>query len=268
METQTQGSRIRTQLSRLAPDKSTLENSEDTYNAITLDADEEKVALYEAKKKKFFQIRQADYWNSVNKTDEILTYDAGTWFELFKTKYNVENEIFHDIVWKLCLYFAGDPEFEKTHEAGSLTKGLLLMGAVGTGKSNLMKFFKHNSFHSFRIESALKITDDYKEYGEKPVREFYNVRTGEKNKFGQQIYGHCFDDLGTEQIPAMHYNQEKNVMSEILQFRYGNLDHFNTHLTTNLDAKDLEKCYGSRAYDRMKEMFNVIVFNNIPSFRK
>lgn len=45
------------------------------------------------------------------------------------------------------------------------------------------------------------------------------------------------------------------------------LENIITHGTTNLKVEELEKKYGKRVYDRMKEMFNVILWEG-ESFRK
>ena len=74
---------------------------------------------------------------------------------------------------------------------------------------------------------------------------------------------YCFDDLGTENN-LKHYGNECNIMAEILLSRY---DLFIsrkliTHLTTNLSASEIEAAYGNRVRSRLREMFNLIAFDN------
>ena len=57
-------------------------------------------------------------------------------------------------------------------------------------------------------------------------------------------------------------------MGEILLSRYDLLNHLEpgkrvkTHITTNLNAEELEKRYGTRVRSRLREMMNVIAFDN------
>lgn len=235
---------------------------------MVLSEDEAAQAIYEGRKKKYFQMKQEAYWASVDRPEPLLTLNADEWLELFMTepRHDLSNATFKTILTSLCAYFSGDERFEV--DGKSLKKGLMLMGPNGSGKSHLLKFFRHNSIQSFKMVQAIKITADYKEHGEPAVKPFYNITGGERNKFGKDVYGHCIDDVGAEETPAKYYGQEKNVIAEILQFRYDTIAHNATHITTNLTPEQLQSRYGSRAYDRMKEMFNVIPFNGIPSFRK
>lgn len=80
---------------------------------------------------------------------------------------------------------------------------------------------------------------------------------------------YCFDDLGAEQS-LKYYGNECNVMGEILLSRY---EYFvshdmTTHITTNLSASEIEELYGNRVRSRMREMFNLILFNNTSSHDK
>ena len=71
----------------------------------------------------------------------------------------------------------------------------------------------------------------------------------------------CFDDLGCESnIP--HYGIPFNTLAEILPIRYEMFveDKMFTHITTNLNAHELEERYGARMRSRMSEMFNLVAF--------
>jgi hypothetical protein len=97
---------------------------------------------------------------------------------------------------------------------------------------------------------------------------------------------YCFDDLGIEPTGS-HYAKECNVMGEILLSRYDLFmrhpqiienrslsevevkainqqpitnNHSKTHLTTNLNAQEIEKRYGCRLRSRLRAMFNQIRF--------
>ena len=74
---------------------------------------------------------------------------------------------------------------------------------------------------------------------------------------------YCFDDLGTENN-LKYYGNECNVMAEILLSRYDQFitKKLITHLTTNLSATEIENSYGNRIRSRMRELFNLIAFEN------
>jgi len=62
--------------------------------------------------------------------------------------------------------------------------------------------------------------------------------------------------------------KECNVMGEILLSRYDIFSQLEpeqrvkTHITTNLNAKELEKRYGMRVRSRLREMMNVVAFES------
>ncbi len=108
---------------------------------------------------------------------------------------------------------------------------------------------------------------------------------------------YCFDDLGIEPT-GRHYSKDCNVMGEIILSRYElflnktsghhpglshracrsvdsgshlsnkqniqysplKSNHYSPHITTNLNAQELEERYGNRVRSRMREMFNLIAF--------
>lgn len=207
-------------------------------------------------------LRRLEYGQSLNKPREIPTATAEEVFEAFKLQYEVD-ETNAGVVWNLCFYFTGDERFR-----GDLSKGLLLFGGVGIGKTTLMHFFKRNPKASFKVISCRDIESDFSSEGEKSVRRCsFNIDVPE-NEFLQKQIGFCFDDLGTE-ANAKFYGKEKNVMAEILLNRYDNrLPFIYTHVTTNLSHDEVKEQYGIRVYDRMKEMLNIITFNKDAKSRR
>lgn len=88
-----------------------------------------------------------------------------------------------------------------------------------------------------------------------------------------QTRNYCFDDLELEPT-GCHYTKECNVMGEILLSCYDLFAHINqslslsqghshskTDITTNLNAEEIDKQYGSRVRIRLRAMFNLISFN-------
>jgi DNA replication protein DnaC len=171
---------------------------------------------------------------------------------LFGRQFKIYNEDI-DIIRKLCYYFIKDKENCKK-ETIDLDKGILLSGPVGCGKTTLMKLLRHivPMQRSYEIIPCRNVTFSFNHLGFKTIQEYGNT------KF------FCFDDLGIE--PAgRFYGKDLNVMGEVLLSRYELYLQTNykikTHVTTNLNAAELEECYGNRVRSRMQELFNLIAFN-------
>ena len=110
------------------------------------------------------------------------------------------------------------------------------------------------------------IVPHHKQYEVIPARNL----TFSFNKTGYSIieqYGDnhffCFDDLGIEPT-GRHYGKDCNVLGEILLSRYDLFLKYQikTHATTNLNAQELEERYGKRVRSRMRELFNLVAFED------
>lgn len=241
-----------------------------TYDEVELSDDEKEEALRIARQVKHTAAVRRAYREELEKEWKIPVFTAEQVFEIIENgqtyngkKFLFENPEYTKVVKNLCCYFTGDPRFN-----GDLKKGLALIGANGVGKTALMRFFNQNPVCSFRVKSILEITDDYKQNGDGAVRHYNANLQGVRNAFDQTTFGLCIDDVGTEQIPAPHFGEQKNVFSEMIQMRSLYVPLNTTHITSNLQLDDFITHYGSRVQDRMKEMFNIITFNGIKSFRK
>jgi len=162
------------------------------------------------------------------------------------------------LIYKLCSYFIND--HQTCAKFGIDTdKGLLLSGPVGCGKTSFMKLLPTIVPHRkpFELMPTRNIIFDFNAKG-------YDVLT----RYTQnEVF--CFDDLGIEST-GCHYGKECNVMGEILLSRYDLFTQTRhsqsqrhsciTHLTTNLNAKELEDRYGTRLRSRMRESYNLISF--------
>ena len=160
----------------------------------------------------------------------------------------------------LLAYFAADAP---TQAALGLdpAKGILLLGPVGCGKTAALRFFERNSRAPYRIVPARDV-----------ARRFLTEGFAVLDRYGAQAFvprgseaprpvTHCFDDLGVEQNARL-YGNECNVLAEILLDRYDKFvtHHMRTHLTSNLNAPELETLYGDRLRSRLREMCNVLSF--------
>ena len=160
--------------------------------------------------------------------------------------YKISDEV-KPIYRELVNYFFG---FES---AMDLSKGLMLVGGTGSGKTQFFKImqralqFTGKSFrllNCIEVEQLIRFGSDYEQFD------------------GGEV---VFDDLGAEQLETLMYGNRVVVMAEIIQRRY-NRD-VRTHITTNYLIEDIESRYGTRVSDRIKERCNIVFFTG-DSFRK
>lgn len=166
---------------------------------------------------------------------------------------------------KLLAYFLKDEFICDKHQI-QLKKGILLSGPVGCGKTTLMqlmKYFNNQNQSTFIVKSCREISFEFIKEGYDVIQR-YTKQSYYRNGNTELPKHYCFDDLGTENN-LKYYGNECNIMAEILLSRY---DLFVsrkliTHLTTNLSASEIEASYGNRIRSRMRELFNLIAFDNI-----
>lgn len=175
----------------------------------------------------------------------------GKQFKIYKEDY--------DLILKLISYFIDDKEACHKY-AIDLNKGIMLSGPVGCGKTSLMRLLPHlvphKKQHQYTVLPTRNIVFGFNNLGYKIIEDYADRKP------------YCFDDLGIEPI-GRHYGKDCNVMGEILISRYEvmintGLSHraqSRCHITTNLNAQELENHYGERVRSRMREMFNLISFN-------
>ena len=138
---------------------------------------------------------------------------------------------------------------------GDCSKGLILMGNTGVGKTVYLKAlslmmgysnqFRFKTYTGFEMERVY-IRDDEQE----------NFKLGVA--LSAKMFG--IDDLGEEHTSIKRYGTEINVGVDALTQRHqlyvdkGYL----TFATTNLNAELIAKKYGNRIESRIHEMFNMI----------
>lgn len=218
-----------------------------------LNEDEVAEALRIAREAKYYQQKKDAYFKSLDAPRPIFKPSADQWHAAYLEKYKQDGDNI-GVVHSLCHYFSEDAAF-----TGSLKKGLLVFGGVGTGKSTLMNFFRFNALQSYRVVSARKIENEYSELGEEVLAHYSEDRPMAVNAdpYGHQKLSLCIDDMGTE-TEGKHYGKDRNVIAEIIQNRYD--ANLYTHLTSNTSADEIGKLYGQRVRDRLREMCNVIEF--------
>jgi len=149
---------------------------------------------------------------------------------------------------------AMDEEFLKTNliiNKASFNKGFAFIGMYGVGKTLLFEVARQIKnvrnpispfmFSSHHLTESLRNTGKLlKSYTKKPA---------------------IFDEFGEEN------KSFGNLLSgEVLELRKFN--NVKTHITTNLTKKEVEERYGVRVWERVKEMCNIVFFENTKSLRK
>ncbi len=206
---------------------------------------------------------------------EIINNTVHYDFKKIKTYLNIKGHLLfgknfkiykedEPLIFKLCCYYIQD-HYSCAQMGIDTNKGILLTGPVGCGKTSLMKLLLHLAPHktSYEIIPTRNIVFSFNASGFETLEQY------------NQSKNFCFDDLGVEPTGS-HYGKDLNVMGEILLSRYDlftrhpelvsgshqNQFKIKTHITTNLNAEELEKRYGNRVRSRLREIFNLISFNS------
>lgn len=238
----------------------------ESYNHIELTEEEIEIALRQAREQKHFLLKRIAYTERISMSDVLPRYSAEQMMEAYGRRFTIDagNLL---VLQQVAYYFADDNRF-----TGDLSKGLLIHGAVGVGKSEMMRFFFKNQKQSFIVVSCRQVEVSYAKEGDEGIADYCVSRrsiAANSDPFGHRELGYCFDDLGTEPVVTKYYGTDKSVMTEVILNRYDmQIPFTQTHITTNLTAEDISSRYGTRATDRMREMFNFISWPSIKSRRK
>lgn len=158
----------------------------------------------------------------------------------------------------IYFYLASNPAFERTEDAHALGRGLLLLGQIGTGKTDMMRilqrcFNRLQDSRRFAYVSMIELARQYTIQGPEVidryarknlyVDEFGLIDANEVRKFESVSYYGNRVDVG-ELLVLNRYDEYKNGVL--------------THFSTNLSGKQLEKLYDPRTYSRLFEMCNFI----------
>lgn len=248
-----------------------------TYDHIELTDDELNLAIVQAKIRKERQLEEAEREERAIANRKALT--ATKWnmeqtktFAIYQAQDRLKKPIVVDdknqlLFDMLAMYFSKDPNFyrlaaELDIKNPSLDKGLLFAGNPGTGKTFLMKVFARNQRQCFQVISAVTISNHYQEHGS--VQVFVDLDANAINDssyFYQPYRGLCIDDIGSEEVKN-HFGSKSNVLGKLIEEKYsrgyvGDV----LHATTNLGGTELLDVYGERVVSRMREIFNLIKFD-------
>ncbi len=146
-----------------------------------------------------------------------------------------------------------------------LSKGILLCGGNGTGKTLLMlilaEYLRCLNKRSFQVYLAESIVQIFAARGAVGIDPFLlNPKINSFGFYENKPFQFCIDDLGLEKDSVMHFGAREEVIQKVLLARY---DVFKQGImpfaTSNLNTDELRKKYGERIYSRMREMFNILI---------
>jgi hypothetical protein len=162
-------------------------------------------------------------------------------------------------IYKLLIYMIQDEKTALKLKI-DLSKGILVSGAIGCGKTSLMHLIRPFAYQNsdYKIKTCREVSFEFAKNGFEAIN-CYTLKQANQSK----LTGYCFDDLGAEQ-QIKHFGNDCNVMAEVLISRYEQFveNKSVTHITTNLSASEIENNYGNRLRSRMRQMFNLITFDS------
>lgn len=178
---------------------------------------------------------------------------------LYGAKYDIAN-CDKLVLQKLLAYF--DCNEKKAKELNiDFTKGLFVNGQIGVGKTSAMRIFREflDPKHKFTIKAAREVAFEFVKEGTDVLFKYSNKRGFQHENL--RVY--CFDDLGLE-TKSNFFGNNVNVMREIILSRYDLFisDGVITHFTSNLNAKTIMDVYGKEVRSRIREMCNIITFDD------
>lgn len=152
------------------------------------------------------------------------------------------------------------------------SKGLLIIGSMGAGKSLMMKVYQKlflGSPRAFKWVNSAILRDMLEDFSVFDIKDAYGYA------YKGDLY---IDDIGLFQGKNVKYGNTVNVVSEVLFERYELFvnEGYRTHISSNLplDIKNnseqiptIRALYGDRIYDRINEMCELLIINS-KSLRK
>ena len=162
------------------------------------------------------------------------------------------NETNRHVIGQVALWYSWDSRFQ-----GSLHKGFMIRGNVGTGKSLIVKALSNLIT---KLEVLIPCLIHVSELQDLYIRSDFDEIDKVKKRFYTII-----DDVGVEAVESKSYGNVKEPFNDVFDHRYRNDKR--TIITTNLTPSEIEKIYGTRIIDRFRECMNDLILDG-ESFRK
>lgn len=157
-----------------------------------------------------------------------------------------------EVFYKLLVYAIEEPKILAKQEL-DLSKGILLMGEPGTGKTAFMRliqsFFLRRK--NYEIKTCRLLAQEFSHKGFEVFTPF----------FEPNAKALCLDNLGNEPL-AKNYGNVCDVIPTLVEHFYEqrfDLKFPKLHGTTALSPQEIEKRYGIAFRKRLQAMFNVII---------
>ncbi len=188
----------------------------------------------------------------------ITDWDYARFFKLMRRRHNElqsetsNNEFVYspqnDVLIKaICFRLSNDPRYE-TELGLSFSKGVIIRGAPGLGKSYLLGLVADNPVNNVQLLSMHEIAREVVNTGE-----FLGIKYGSF----KYIY---LDDVGTEENPQVNFGTKHNFFRTYIEETYAKskITLGRVILSTNDNFQTLEDKYGFRVRERLAECFDVI----------
>ena len=148
---------------------------------------------------------------------------------------------------------------------GDITRGLLITGGTGTGKSLLIRLLRtlstaiHTQHLVYDPVAQREVWTDFL-WADRHAIEYvseYNTNGYISNMNAAVV---CIQDLGAEPKEGSFYGKKQNVIEQLISYRYDKQDgtRRTTIITTNLSLEDIRKEYGERISSRLIEECNIL----------
>lgn len=232
---------------------------------VVLSDDEKESALIQGNATKEAKMTFASI-EADNRQREALKEDAvkaewgySRFFSMMKSEAIERGEklIFNDttspLIKAICFRLSNDPRYQTEFKnidstPFSFSRGLIIRGNPGLGKSWLISLVAENPVCPVQIITMNEITEMVRNTGE---------FTGTKFASHSIVY---IDDVGTEDTPVKYFGTEINWFKDWIEGIYAKKKAAFSKVifSTNIDFDEIGAKYGFRVRDRLAETFDVL----------